>query len=138
MQLIVNSPSYYKTIYGVDNEVYDLCTKIGHFVKEKNYSNLVDRIAITPIVAPNDRIQKGQWKEEVHYNIKSSLIIVKKHIDYNRYVKAPMEEKKKLIVANILRSIKTIQRKGKINYLQFEKDLLAFLNYKKEEIEPYF
>jgi len=137
MQLIINAPSYYKNIYGIDDEIYCLCKEISNFMNDKNYSDLIDRIGMTPIVAPDDIIQKGQWKEEVQYNIKSNLIIVKKHINYDRYVEGSIEEKKKLMIANILKSIKTVHRKGKINYLQFEEDLLKFLGYTKEEIKKY-
>ena len=137
MQLIINAPSYYKNIYGIDDEIYCLCKEIINFMNDKNYSDLINRIGMTPIVAPDDMIQKGQWKEEVQYNIKSNLIIVKKHINYDRYVEGSIEEKKKLMIANILKSIKTIHRKGKINYLQFEEDLLKFLGYTKEEIKKY-
>jgi len=138
MQLNINSPSYYKNIHGVDDEIYWLCRKISNFVSDKSYSELVDRIGMTPIVAPAELIKKGKWKEETKYAIKSNLIIVKRHIDYDKYVKGSIEEKKKLMVGNILKSIKDVKGKGKLNYPQFEEDLLDFLGYTKEEIREYY
>lgn len=41
------------------------------------------------------------------------------------------------MVGNILKSIKFVQIKGKINYLEFEEDLLQLLGYSKEEIKEY-
>ena len=35
-------------------------------------------------------------------------------------------------------SIKEVQGKGKINYAQFEEDILDFLGYTKEEMKEYF
>lgn len=137
MELYINSPCYYKNIYGVDDEIYWMCRDICEYVKDKKYSEIVDRIAISPIIAPIDLIENGQWKEETKYAIKSNLIIVKRYINYETYVKASIVEKKKLITGNILRSIKSVKGKGKINYSQFEKDLLTFLGYTKDEMNDY-
>lgn len=137
MELNINSPCHYKNIYGVDDEIYWMCRDINKFFRDKTYSNLVDIIGISPIVAPIELIQAGDWKEEVHYKLKSHLIIVKKHIDYIKYVNGGIDEKKKLMIGNILKSINTVKSKGKIDYIQFEKDLLDFLGYTKEEIKKY-
>ena len=59
------------------------------------------------------------------------IIIIR---NYEKYVKGSIEEKKKLIVGNILKSIKAVKDKGKLNYPQFEEDLLGFLGYTKEEL----
>jgi len=42
------------------------------------------------------------------------------------------------MVGNILKSIKDVKGKGKLNYPQFEEDLLDFLGYTKEEIREYY
>ena len=137
MELNINSPIYYKNIYGVDDEVYWMCREICKFVEEKEYGKLVNRIGISPIVAPDELIENGEWKEHTKYAIKSNLIIVKRHINYNKYVNASMEEKKKLIVGNILKSVKSVKGKGEIDYAQFEQDILDLLGYTKEEIQAY-
>lgn len=138
MQLNINSPSYYKNVYGVDDEIYWFCRGISGFVSDKNYSELVDRIGITPIVVPDEFVKMGKWKEETKYDLKGKLIIVKRYIDFNKYVEASIEEKKKLMLGNILKSMKAIKSKGKLNYSKLEAELLEFLGYSKEEIYNYF
>lgn len=135
MELSINSPSYYKNIYGIDDDIYWMCRDICDFVKDKTYSEVIDRIAITPIIAPTELIEQGKWKEETIYAIKSRLIIVSKYIEFDKYVSSSIEEKKKLIIGNILKSVKSIKNKGKINYSQFQNDILKFLGYEKEDIE---
>lgn len=137
MELNINSPSYYSNIYGVDDDIYWLCRNICGLVKEKKYSERIDHIGICPIVAPREFIEEGKWQEETKYALKSRLIIIKLQIDYERYVTGSIEEKKKLMVGNILRSVKAVKGKGKIDYLQFETDLLDFLGYDKEEMKKY-
>lgn len=134
MELNINSPSYYKNIYGIDDDIYWMCRGISDFVKDKRYSEVVNTIAITPIVAPRELIEQGKWKEETIYAIKSGLIIVSKHIEFEEYVNSSMEEKKKLIVGNILKSVKAIKNKGKINYFQFQDDILEFLGFTKKDV----
>lgn len=135
MQLNINSPSYYKNEFGVDSEIYWMCREICDFVSKKDYGEC--RIGITPIAAPLELIQKGEWEEETQYQMKSNLIIVKRHMDYEKYVSSSIEEKKMMILGNILRSLKAVKAKGKIPYDQLEQDVLEFLGYTREEIKPY-
>lgn len=135
MEMNVNSPSYYKNIYGIDDEIYWMCRGISSFVKDKKYSEIVNIIGITPIVAPQDLIDRGEWKGEIKYDLKFQLVSVRKHIDYDKYISSNIEGKKKLIVDNILKSVKSVSRKAKINYEAFERDILYHLGYSTEEIK---
>lgn len=134
MDLNINSPAYYKNIYGVDDEVYWMCREISAFVKDKRYSDIVDIVGISPVVAPKDLIVNGQWKEEIKYDFKFKLVSVRKQIDYDKYISSNADGKCKLIAGNILRSIKSISRKAKIDYTMFENDLLEFLKYTKDDV----
>lgn len=134
MDLNINSPSYYKNIYGVDDEVYWMCRRISDFFKDKKYSDIVDIIGITPVVAPKELIANGQWKEEIKYDLKFKLVSVRKRIDFDKYINSNADGKCKLIAENILKSIKSISRKAKIDYNQFEKDLLEFLKYSTDNL----
>ena len=69
MNLYINSPSYYKNVYGVDDEIYWMCRDISDYVKNTEYSVIVDTIGISPIVAPREEIENGNWKEETRYAI---------------------------------------------------------------------
>ena len=48
------------------------------------------------------------------------------HIDYDEYVKADISEKKKLIINNILSSVKSISKRAKLDYKSFENDVKKF------------
>ncbi|ADL53273.1 Imm44 family immunity protein [Clostridium cellulovorans] len=135
MEININSPSYYKNIYGVDDEIYSMYRRISLFVKNNKYSEIVNVIGITPIVAPQDLIDRGEWQEEVKYDLKFQLVSVRKHIDYDKYISSDIEGKKKLILDNILKSIKKISKKAKLDYGAFERDILGHLGYSIEEIK---
>lgn len=47
-------------------------------------------------------------------------------IDYEEYVKADTANKKRLIIDNILESVKSVLKKEKINYSLFEEDVREF------------
>ena len=47
-------------------------------------------------------------------------------IDYEEYVKADTANKKRLIIDNILESVKSVSKKEKINYSLFEEDVREF------------
>ena len=52
MELNINSPSYFTKQYGVIDEIYSMCRGISKHVENKQYSDLVDIVGITPIIAP--------------------------------------------------------------------------------------
>ena len=104
-----------------------MCREISIFMKNKNYSKKIETIGIVPIVAPKDQIDKGLWKEEIRYDIKFKLVYVSKRIEFNEYNSSNLDGRKLLIVKNILESVKAISNKGKLDYENFKKDLLEFL-----------
>ncbi|GAA0124079.1 Imm44 family immunity protein [uncultured Clostridium sp.] len=127
MDLNINSPSYYKDIYGIDDDVYRMCRNIMNFMKDKKYSDIIDVIAITPVIAPEDLDVDSKWRNSINYKIKYRLIDIRKSIDFEEYVNSDIDNKCRLIVNNILASVKAISRKGKLDYDKFQKDLLEFL-----------
>ena len=64
MELNINSPSYFTKQYGVIDEIYSMCRGISKHVENKQYSDLVDIVGITPIIAPKDIIEQGLFKQE--------------------------------------------------------------------------
>ncbi len=126
MELNINSPMYYKEIYGIDNEIYELCQNIHIFFKDKKYSDIIDIVGLIPIIAPQELITQGKYKEKKLCSTEYGFADVQLFIDYNDYINADMHEKKKLIIANVLKSIKSIKGKGKIDYKVFENDMKLF------------
>ena len=47
-------------------------------------------------------------------------------MNYEEYVKADTANKKRLIIDNILESVKSVSKKEKINYSLFEEDVREF------------
>lgn len=126
MELNINSPAYFTQEYGVEDEIYWLCRELSKFVKDKKYSEVVNIIGVTPIVAPISVIQKGMFNEEKKCEVKYGFASVSLRIDFKEYSKADIECKKKLILKNVLDSIKAIYRKAKIDFVQFRKDIYKF------------
>lgn len=129
MELNINSPSYYKTHYGIDDDIYWLCRNISECLKDKIYSDIVDIIGICPIVAPDELIKQGLWKERTEYHLADRLIIVSRHIEFLPYIKGSLSDKKKLMVRNILQSVRSVSKKGKIDYPRFETDILEHIGF---------
>lgn len=66
------------------------------------------------------------WKESKYVSLKCGFASVCLQIDYKEYVEADINKKKILIIDNILKSIKTIKSKAKIDYRMFEDDIRLF------------
>ena len=109
MNLNINSPSYFTFHYGVIDEIYSMCLQISRSVDVKKYTDSLDSIAITPIIAPEDEIKKGNWKEIKKVLVKSRLAIISLHIDYAKFENAKIDEKKALVYENIVSSLRVIQ-----------------------------
>lgn len=123
MNLNINSPSFYTQEYGVDDEVYWMCRELSDFLKEKKYSDAINTIGIVPIVAPALVIEKGLCKAHKKCEPQYGFASVSLQIDYEKYIESDISNKKRLIIDNILASVKSISKKGKINYSLFEEDV---------------
>ena len=116
MDLNINSPAYYTSEYGVDDDIYWMCRELSYYVREKKYSDAINIIGIVPIVAPAAVLEKGLCKAHKRCELKSGFASVSLHIDYEEYVNADIARKKTLIINNILSSVKAVSKKGKIDY----------------------
>lgn len=126
MELNINSPKYYKDIYGIDSEIYSLCQDLYLYFKEKKYSDYIDIIGIIPIIAHKELIEQGKYKEEKRCSLTYGYASVSLFIDYDMYVSGGMETKKSLIIQNVLASVKAIRTKGKFNFDEFKRDIITF------------
>lgn len=126
MELNINSPAYYKNIFGVDDDIYRMCRELSIFMKDKNYSDIISSVGVCPIVAPQQELDKGLWKETKKCELKYGFASVSLQIDYDAYVNADINQKKQLMIDNILKSVKAISKKGKIDYKQFEEDVKQY------------
>ena len=126
MELNINFLSYFTILFGFIDDIYSMCRGISKHVENKQYSDLVDIVCITPIIAPKDIIEQGLFKQEKKCDIKYGFASVSLWIDYDEYLKADITDKQIMIVKNILASIKTISRKAKIDYKQFCEDIFQY------------
>jgi hypothetical protein len=126
MELNINSPKYYKDVYGVDDEIYRLCQDIYIYFKDKSYSEIINIIGIIPIIAPKELLENGKYKEVKHCSVAYGFADVNLFMDYEKYVEACMDEKKSMIVKNVVDSVKAIKTKGKIDFNHFKEDMMSF------------
>ena len=126
MDLNINSPTYYTRVHGVDDDIYWMCRELSDFVKEKKYSDVINIIGIVPIIAPTSVIEKGLCKAHKKCEPQYGLASVCLQIDYEEYTKSDISNKKRLIINNVLASVKAVSKKGKINYSLFEEDVRKF------------
>lgn len=126
MELNINSPSYFTSQYGVIDEIYNMCREIRYWVKDKHYSPVVDIVGIVPIIAPREVIDSGLCKETKKCETKAGFASVCLQIDYETYVNADIEEKKRLIIHNVLASVKAIHSRAKIDFAEFSKDIRKY------------
>ena len=76
MDLNINSPAYYTSEYGVDDDIYWMCRELSYYVREKKYSDAINIIGIVPIVAPAAVLEKGLCKAHKRCELKSGFASV--------------------------------------------------------------
>lgn len=116
MNLFINTPNYYTSEYGIDDEVYRLCNFISRNIDIRKYTKAIDTIGIVPIIAPKefvDDVELKRPKEIKRINLNLRMAHISLQIDYDSYLKAGIAEKQKMIVDNIIASMKVIKRKLK-------------------------
>lgn len=93
MEFIIKSPSYYEQHYDIDKEIQDITSGIENYMKNMNYSDIITRIHVFPVVAPEEMLEQGLWKELVKISKSINIATVFKHIDYEKYMNGTVEER---------------------------------------------
>lgn len=122
MELNINSTAYFKEHYGVDEEVYRFCQKAYLFFKDKEYSDTLHIIGITPVAAPQEIYDSGAWKERTQLVCNKSCAIIAIRMNFEHYYKADSSEKVEQTKEMILTAVKRIKLKGKFDYDKFKED----------------
>ena len=123
MDFNVNSPSYFKDHYGIDNKVYKFFQEAHIFFLDKQYSDSLQIIGVSPIVAPKELYDSGAWKESIQLIGNKSCAILSLKIDFEEYYNGDSEKKILLTKESILKALKTIHLKVCFDFDAFEQDL---------------
>ncbi|MBQ4105794.1 MAG: hypothetical protein IJC86_05350 [Clostridia bacterium] len=130
LNLFINSPSYYTQENGVIDDIYQLCRMISLNIDITLYTDALDTIGITPIIAPTQILESGKWKEERKISLPYRMASISLVSDYDSFLKADLMSKRKIIIENILKSLGVIKRrlKDKFDYEQIENDIKNLLS----------
>ena len=130
MNLFINSPSYYTQENGVIDDIYQLCRIISQNIDVTSYTDMLDTIGITPIIAPIQALNSGKWKEIKKISLPYRMASISLTSDYEHFSQADMPTKKQIILENILKSLKVIKRKLKntFDYERTENDIKKLLD----------
>lgn len=125
MELNINSPIYFKNHYGIDDEVYKFCQRVYLFFKDKKYSNILQIVGIVPIVAPQEIVDRENYKENVQFLCNKSVASINIKIDFNDYYNADSIKRIELTKEMILTAVKRIITKVDFDYDKFKEDLMS-------------
>ena len=106
-----------------------MCKEMSAYVRDKKYSDFINIVGITPIVAPKSIIKEGLWKEEKRCEIKYGFVSVSLHVEYEEFINGDIAKKKQLIIQNILASVKAIHKRAKIDFGEFNKDIVNYCKH---------
>ena len=126
MELNVNSPAYFTDHYGIDDEVYKYCQQLHDFFRTREYSETMNIIGITPVIAPKEIYDQGMWKEKVQVVGLGSCAMIDIRMDFDNYYNADSNGKIELIQQMIIRAVRKIKSKGKFDWEKFRDDLLRY------------
>ena len=135
MNLFINSPSYYTQQNGVIDDIYQLCRTISLNIDITLYTDALDTIGITPIIAPTQIIENEKWKEVKRISLPYRMASISLISDYDNFHDADIMSKKRIIIENILDSFMVIKRrlKGEFDYEQIEKDIKKLFKQSGDE-----
>ena len=126
MELNINSPAYFTDHYGIDEEVYKYCQQLHDFFRTREYSESMNIIGITPVIAPKEIYDQGMWKEKVQVVGLGSCAIIDIRMDFDNYYNADSNGKIELIQQMIIRAVRKIKSKVKFDWEKFRDDLLKY------------
>ena len=129
MNLFINSPAYYTTKNGIIDDIYFLCVCISKNIDIASYTNIIETIGITPIIAPKEEIN---WIETKKISSKYKIANISLRSDYDTFCNGDILTKQKIILDNIFSSLYVIKRKigANFNYEQMKCDIIRILKEK--------
>lgn len=116
MILNINSPAYYTQKFGIDDELYTLSKQISNSVRKKQYSEVINTIGIVPIIAPQEILDEGMWKEKVLVSKLYQFVDVQLCINYDEFINGNSDVKRELYIKNIIDSIRAVGEKLRKNF----------------------
>ena len=136
MILKVTEPAYYEKTHEIDNEIIVMTKTIAEKMEKITYGDATGWICIMPVVAPEEILAQGLWPEIIRADKLIRAVTVLKHIDYETYLFATVEDRKKLTIKCMIEALWKIRKKvgSKFDVSQCEADLLTFAGYTKEEL----
>ena len=111
MNFYINSPSYYTQEFGIIDEIYHLCRMISKNIDITLYTDALDTIGMTPIVAPQFVLDAGKCKEVKHISLAYRMASISLRSDYLKYLESDLTGKKQMILDNIFRSLEVIKKR---------------------------
>lgn len=101
-------------------------------LEDNNYGDSVEELSIIPIVVDlsPELEEAGFFKERVKFSRKNKETDIRLRIDYDTFCKADKETQKKLIIKNMIDSIRMLQLKVKKGFdgTALEADILKLFN----------
>ena len=130
MNLFINSPSYYTEENGVVDDIYQMCRAISLNIDVTLYTDALDTIGITPIIAPTQIIENEKWEEVKRISLTYRMASISLISDYDSFHNADIMLKKRIILENILKSIRVVKTKlkDKFDYDRIERDIEKVFN----------
>lgn len=125
MSLYINSPAYFTRQHSIDEDVYKLCSAISKQIDIARYTDSLDTVGITPIIAPRPLLDAGAWKEEKYVSLSCKMASISLCSDYEAYLNGNSDQRKAMMLDNILRSLQAVKArlKGKFDYNRIEWDI---------------
>lgn len=111
MNFFVNSPAYFTKEHGVINAVYQYQCYLSRHVNIQNYTQLLDSIGISPIIAPFDLYASNSWTETDYVSKKYRLATISLRMNYEVFISASTDDKIKMLSDNIISSLRCVKKK---------------------------
>lgn len=126
MSLYINSPAYFTRAHGIDEDVYKLCAAISKQIDIPRYTDSLDTVGITPIIAPQSLPDDGMWKEERRVSTASRMASISLCMDYETYLNGNSSQRQAMMLEHILRALQIVKTrlKDRFDYKSLEQDIL--------------
>ena len=113
--------------------------KLKSYLETQNYGEEVELLFICPIIMKLSKkmIEQGWHKERKLFKRKDKSTDFRLMIDYNTFKKANLKEREKLLIENIINSVRLLESRTSKNFdgKRLESDILKLFNYKEEDFK---